>query len=238
MKTTMKKMLSVLLLLGLVLSVSSAAFAEQPRKNAVCELYSEDGYYVDDVGNRETYSYHLPQINADTPAALEINAEIAEEFGSLIETQYHNMEGGYSLWSWHTEWKAYWNGSQLFILITADENGDIILYGAYGYDFETGNRVTNEMILEQKGISKEEYLERLTEKVKQVFEKVCPQIPEGVKTELTRDKLLEETLSWLDPEQPMFINQYGEIETFVKITTIAGAGWHNYLVTPFSSEDN
>ena len=198
-------MLSVLLLLGLMLSVSPAAFAEQPRKNAVCELYSEDGYYVDDVGNRETYSYHLPQINADTPAAAEINAEIAEEFGSLIETQYHNMEGGYSLWSWHTEWEAYWNGSQL---------------------------------LEQKGISKEEYLQRLTEKVKQVFEKVCPQIPEGVKTELTRDKLLEETLSWLDPEQPMFINQYGEIETFVKITTIAGAGWHNYLVTPFSSEDN
>ena len=64
MKTTMRKMLSVLLLLGLMLSVSPAAFAEQPRKNAVCELYSEDGYYVDDVGNRETYSYHLPQINA------------------------------------------------------------------------------------------------------------------------------------------------------------------------------
>ena len=70
-------MLSVLLLLGLMLSVSPAAFAEQPRKNAVCELYSEDGYYEDGVGNREIYSYHLPQINADTPAALEINAEIA-----------------------------------------------------------------------------------------------------------------------------------------------------------------
>lgn len=238
MKTTMKKMLSVLLLLGLMLSVSSAAFAEQPQKNAVCELYSEDGYYEDGVGNRETYSYHLPQINADTPAAYEINAEIAEKFGSRVETQYHNMEGGYSLWSWHTEWKAYWKGSQLYILITADESGDIIIYGAYGYDFETGNRLTNEMILEQMGISREEYLENLTEAVKQVFEKTYRPVPEGVKTELDHDKLLETTLSWLDPEQPIFINQFGEIETFVKIAAVAGAGWHNYLVTPFSSEDN
>ena len=208
--------------------------AEQPRKNAVCELYSEDGYYVDDVGNRETYSYHLPQINADTPAAAEINTEIAEEFGSLIETQYHNMEGGYSLWSWHTEWEAYWNGSQLFILITADENGDIILYGAYGYDFETGNRVTNEMILNELGISEEEYLANLREKVQLMFEDMYKDVPADMREQAGMDTMLQKTLSWADMNQPMFIDGVGTVETIVKIASIAGADWYYHLATPFA----
>ena len=232
----MKRTISMLLMLCMLLTGSSLAFAEQSRQNAVAELYSADGFYVDGVGNEEFYSYHIPQIQASTPAAEEINAEIAEQFGRLVESQLRYMENETSLSSWHADWQAFWNGTQLFLLITAEEIGDITVYGAFGYDFETGSRVTNEMILEQKGISEEEYLAKLRESVQQKFEDLFPSIPEGVPAEEIHDDMLEKTLSRLDMERPMFLDRCGEIETIVEIVSVAGAGIYEHLVTPFSGQ--
>ena len=234
----MKRTISVILMMLFLLAVLPAAYADQPQPNAVCELYSVDGFYEDDVGNQKSYSYHVPQINADTPAAKEINAEIAETFGKKVEDHFQYMEGGYSLWSLLTEWQAYWNGTQLFLLVTSDNNGNMMEYGAYGYDFETEDRVTNEMVLEQKGITEEEYLEQLKEAVTAVFEEQYIPIPEGVETNLSHDSLLEDTLGWLSAEQPIFLNQFGEIETWAAIAVPAGAGRYDHLVTlkPASAE--
>ena len=232
----MKKLVSILLLCLLfsAASLSPEAFAGPPVSGAVSELWSEDGHYVDDVGNSESFSFHVPQINADTADAASINAEIAERFGSLVEQQYQNMEGGYSLWSWHTEWKAYWYSSQLFLLITSDYNGGFEDYSAYGYDFDTGKRVTNEMILSELGINEEEYLENLREKVQFMFEDMYGSLSPELKDMAGLDQLLEKTLGWLDLEQPMFIDQFGGIETIVKIASVAGAEWYYHLATPFS----
>ena len=187
------------------------------------------------MGNTEEYSYHVPQFYASTPAAGEMNAEIAERFGGRVEAQFENMEGGYSLWSWHTEWQAFWNGPQLFLLVTADENGDSYDYAAYGYDFDSGSPVTNEMILEQKGISEEEYLENLREAVQLKFEDMYGNLLAEAQTKDLYDEMLDQTLAGLDIDQPMFIDQFGEIETIVKIVSVAGAGWYYHLVPLFSS---
>ena len=227
----MKRTTAAFLTLIFLMAILPAAYADQSQQNAVCELYSVDGYYEDDVGNRNTYSYHVPQINADTPAAKEINTEIAERFGKRVEYQFQYMEGGYSLGSWHTGWHAYWSGSRLFLLVTSDNNGDMMEYGAYGYDFETGIRVTNEMILAQKGISEEKYMELLREAVSSLFEELYIPIPEGVETNLSHDSLLEETLGWLSADKPIFLNQFGEIETWAAIAVPAGAGRYDHLVT-------
>ena len=229
----MKRALLILPALCLTLSFADTAYADQTYKNPVYELYSADGCYEDGVGNRETYSYHVPQINADTSDAEEINAEIAGMFGSRVEAQFENMENSTSLWSWKTEWESFWNGNQLFLLVTADTPGDIVDYAAYGYDFETGSRVTSKEILEQKGIREEEYLEKLREKVRSVFEEAF-RLPEGVETGIDREEVLDRLLNSLSMEQPMFLDQSGEIAVIVKIDTVAGAGYNNYIVTPFS----
>ena len=227
----MKRIITAFSVILLLLTTVSAAYADQIEQNIVSELYSIDGYYEDEVGNGVQYPYHVPQINADTPAAKEINTEIAQDFGERVEKQLEYMEGGYSLWCGNTEWCSFRNGSQIFLLITADENGDITEYGAYGYDVETGERVTNSVILEQKGISEEQYMEKLVEATTDLFEKLYVPIPEGVETSLTHDSLLEDTLGWLSADTPIFINRFGEIETWAEIATPAGAGRYNHLVT-------
>ena len=121
----------------------------------------------------------------------------------------------------------------LFLLISAEESGDLHHYGAYGYDFETGSKVTNDMILEQMGISEEEYLQNLKEKVQELYERIHSSIPEDLRVKSDYYELLEKTLEWQTMEQPMFINRFGEIETVVRIATPAGAGWYYAFATPF-----
>lgn len=230
----MKRSISILLSTLILLTLVPGAFADQTQQNIIYELYTTEGCYTDSVGNTETYSYHVPQINADTPAAAEINAEIADRFGTRVEEQFQNMAGGYSLWSWHSEWHVYWSGEQFFLIITADENGGFHDYAAYGYDFETGSRVSNEMILEQRGISENEYLENLREKVQFMFEDMYGGLDPENREAFGYNELLKKTLNWQTMDQQMFIDQFGEIETIVKIASVAGAEWYYHLVTPFS----
>ena len=232
----MKRTLSFFLVLCMMLSCVVVLYADELQQNAVYELYSADGYYEDGVGNQKTYAYHVPQINVDTEDAEEINAEIRADFGERVHEQFKNMDRGTSLWSQRTEWEAFWNGSQLFLLITADLDDDSIEYGAYGYDFETGKRITNDMIFSQKGISEEQYMEKLREAVSVLFDELYVPVPEGAA--ISHDSLLEDTLSWLSADRPVFLNRYGEIETWVEIAIPAGAGKYAHLITPFSSNDD
>lgn len=230
----MKQILSFLLAFAVMSLLCASAFAEAPQTNAVAELYSAEGVYTDSVGNTESYTYHVPQLNADSAAAEEINAEIRERFGSAVEGQLSNMKEGYSLWSWHVEWHPYWHGDQLFLLITADSNGGFTDYAAYGYDFDSGERVTNEMILRELGISKEEYLAKLSEKVQFMFEEMYKDVPETIREQAGMEDMLQKTLAWADMEQPMFFDGAGTVETVVKIASIAGADWYYHLATPFA----
>ena len=250
----MRKTISVLLIVAMILAIGVSAAAdqdrftttadalettaEQLRKNPVYELYCAEGIYTDSIGNEEAYSYHVPQIFADSPDADEINAEIAENFGKRVEHQFHYMEGKHSISCWRTEWHAYWSGSQLFLLVKADVTGDWNEFGAYGYDFETDSRVTNEMILKQRGISEEEYLENLRETARSKFETAHSGIPTDILETSDYAELMERTMEWQTMDEPMFVDASGEIETIALIGAMAGAGRYYRLVTPFVHQIN
>ena len=230
----MKRVVSFLIAVCVLMLLSVPAYAEGPRQGAVAELYSAEGIYTDSVGNTEAYSFHVPQLTAQTKDAEAINQEIREKFGKVVENQLENMEGGYSLWSWNVEWHAYWHGSQLFLLITADEEGGFTDYGAFGYDFDRDRRVTNEDILKELGVSKGEYIASLREKVQFMFEDMYRNIPEKDRQALGLDAMLKKTLAWVTMDQPMLIDGSGSVETIVKIASVAGADWYYHLATPFA----
>lgn len=230
----MKRAISILLVLILVFAGSAAAYAVEP--NVIFEQYSADGYYTDNVGNAETYSFHVPQIFAESPVVDAINAEIRANFGKRVEAQFQNMDGGFSLWSWHTEWHAYWNGKQLFLLVTADENGGFHDYGVYGYDFETDSRITKEMILAQRGIREVYYQENLREKTRLMFEDLyAGALQANGEASAFYNAQLEKTISDENLEDAvLFINQFGDLEAVTRIYSLAGAEWYYHLVTPFA----
>lgn len=230
----MRRILSLVCILTLALGFCAGARAEGLRKNCVAELYSAEGVYTDSLGNVENYSYHVPQLCADTEDAREINREIEERFGERVKKQFESMDGGYSLWMWECTWHAYWQDSRLFLMVSAEMEADSVDYAAWGYDFETGHRVDNAMILDSLGVSEDEYMKNLREKVALMFESKYSFLTKEQWEQAGCDKLLEDTLDWLDPEQPMYIDGSGQIVTIVKIASVAGARWYYHLATPFA----
>ena len=79
-------------------------------------------------------------------------------------------------------------------------------------------------------------MEKLREAVSVLFDELYVPVPEGAT--ISHDSLLEDTLSWLSVEHPVFLNRYGEIETWVEIATPAGAGKYAHLIMPFSADDD
>ena len=231
----MRKTTAFAMILILLISCPATGLADNPRQNSIFELYSAEGCYEDSEGNTESYSYHVPQIFSEEPVVKEINAEIEERFGKRVEEQFQDMKGGYSLWSWHTEWHSYWDDSMLFLLISADENGGFKDYAVYGYDFESDSRVTNDMILEKRGITAEFYKDNLREKAKLMFEDMNGTIPPESREEMGYYSQLEKTISDENvAEAVLFIDGLGELEAIMKIYSLAGADWYYHLVTPFA----
>ena len=230
----MKRFFSLLIAACMLMLFSVPAAAAGPNPGAVVELYSAEGVYTDSVDNTTSYTFHVPLIAEDSRDAKAINSEICDEFGEVVESQLRNMAGGYSLWCWDVSWHAYWHDSQLFLLITADMEGGFTDYAAFGYDFDSGTRVTNEDILRELGISEKEYLANLREKVQFMFEDMYKNMPEKDRKALGYDELLKKTLSWADMDQPMLIDGSGNVETIVKIASVAGAEWYYHLATPFA----
>ena len=231
----MRKAAVFMMVLVLLISCHVTSFADNPRQKPIFELYSVEGSYEDSVGNIEIYSYHVPQIFSETPTAKEINAEIAERFGKRVEEQFQNMKDGLSLWSWHTEWHSYWVDFELFLLISADEEGGFKDYAVYGYDFVTDTRLTNEMILEQRGLNAELYKENLREKAQLMFEDMYGTIPQESREGMGYYTQLEKTISDENVEDAvLFVDGSGELEAVMRIYSLAGADWYYHLVTPFA----
>ena len=232
-----KKTVSAVIIICMLLTGTMTASAA-PIQSAVSELYSVEGTYTDDVGNREEYSYHVPQINDNTPDADEINAEIAKNFGETVEDAFHRMEGGFSLVCRNTGWKAFWNDRQMFLILRADTPNDLIEYAAYGYDFDSKSRITNEMILEQQRISIDDYLENLKEAAKSLFEEKNAGYPEDKREDGDYGNLLKRTMEMQTMELPMYLDQEGEIAVITEICVFAGSGRYKYLIRPFEHHIN
>ncbi len=230
----MKRILSAAVVLCMMLAFAVPANADSPRRNSVFELYSAEGFYDGGGEFSESWSYHVPQIFDDTADADSINRDIGERFGTRVEEQFQSMENGSHPWMTSVHWESYWNGTKLFLLISSEEEGNFTDYAAYGYDFESGSRVSNRMVLEQKGVTEEEYMLNLREKVQLIFEDMYGGLSVRDREIVGYDEMLEKTMNWLNPELPLYLDAFGEIVTIVKIASVAGAEWHYHLVTPFA----
>jgi hypothetical protein len=94
------------------------------------------------------------------------------------------------------------------------------------------------MILKQRGISEEEYLENLRETARSKFETAHSGIPADILETSDYAELMERTMEWQTMDEPMFVDASGEIETIALIGAMAGAGRYYRLLTPFVHQIN
>ena len=134
----MKKLTTALLTALLLLNLAACGEKEPDDTSSgyddslISELYSEEGEYTDSENNTLTYNYHVPRIVSETAVAAALNAEIADQFGALVQEQKNMMASRVSLTCISVTWTSYWNDSLLCLVVRGDgrrhkHDGDVQL---------------------------------------------------------------------------------------------------------------
>lgn len=215
------------------------------REVTVTELYSVD----DEIVNEEydyvvEYSYHVPQIDDDTPGAAEINSEIAAVYGGLVERSLNEIEQGELTGCASITYEAYQSGDIFSLVLLCTEYFEgYEEYGTYNYDTREGVRLGNEKVLEKKGLTGEEYLSALRRAAVKYYDNLYfnqwDEMGEwclaGAYQERRAFTVSDRNITM---DLPLYIDNSGKLHTIVPIGSHIEADWLNEIITPeFQQED-
>lgn len=215
------------------------------REVTVTELYSVD----DEIVNEEydyvvEYSYHVPQIDDDTPGVAEINSEIAAVYGGLVERSLNEIEQGELTGCASITYEAYQSGDIFSLVLLCTEYFEgYEEYGTYNYDTREGVRLGNEKVLEKKGLTGEEYLSALRRAAVKYYDNLYfnqwDEMGEwclaGAYQERRAFTVSERNITM---DLPLYIDNSGKLHTIVPIGSHIEADWLNEIITPeFQQED-
>lgn len=215
------------------------------REVTVTQLYSVD----DEIVNEEydyvvEYSYHVPQIDDDTPGAAAINSEIATVYGGLVEKSLKEIEQGNLTGCASIAYETYQSGDIFsLVLLCTEYFGEYEEYGTYNYDTREGVRLGNEKVLERKGLTGEEYLPALRRAAAKYYDNLYfnrwDEMGEwclaGAYQERRAFTVSERNITL---DLPLYLDNSGKLHTIVPVGSHIGADWLNVIITPqFEQED-
>lgn len=226
-----RRILAALLAAMLLLGGCGGKQNDAPARKAdsdmiiITENYAEDGHYTDSLDNSWTYSYHVPQLTADTAGARAINAAIDEKFGDPVRGALKDMQQALSLGCVSVSWKSYRYEDVLSLVVKAEADWEFTDYAVYLYDVGRGVQLTTAELLEKLGVAQETFLDGLRRSAAAAFdEQGYINTTEGVQWVQER--------SWtvgaenVNTEAMVYADETGKLMAVLPVGSMAGAAWY------------
>lgn len=226
-----RRILAALLAAMLLLGGCGGKQNDAPARKAdsdmiiITENYAEDGHYTDSLDNSWTYSYHVPQLTADTAGARAINAAIDEKFGDPVRGALKDMQQALSLGCVSVSWKSYRYEDVLSLVVKAEADWEFTDYAVYLYDAYRGVQLTTAELLEKLGVAQETFLDGLRRSAAAAFdEQGYINTTEGVQWVQER--------SWtvgaenVNTEAMVYADETGKLMAVLPVGSMAGAAWY------------
>ena len=226
-----RRILAALLAAMLLLGGCGGRQNDAPARKAdsdmiiITENYAEDGHYTDSLDNSWTYSYHVPQLTADTAGARAINAAIDEKFGDPVRGALKDMQQALSLGCVSVSWKSYRYEDVLSLVVKAEADWEFTDYAVYLYDAGRGVQLTTAELLEKLGVAQETFLDGLRRSAAAAFdEQGYINTTEGVQWVQER--------SWtvgaenVNTEAMVYADETGKLMAVLPVGSMAGAAWY------------
>lgn len=209
--------------------------------NLVTDYSSDEVVYAD--GDMEcAASYNVPQINLDSAEVDAINQEIVENFGHLAEVsrnevaEYGCMTTSGSL---TYEWYVYEDILSLVIDNYAHPQATgCDDYWVYNVSISNKTEVTDDVILEVTGFTKEEYYLKAPVAMGHHYLNMCTDY-EMMKEYNGFDECFYNTIDESNVEEnKLFVNTFGELQAIANIYWIAGAGMYSEKINISNYDSN
>ena len=190
------------------------------------EHVSEQGDYADQYGTEYSYYYSLPNFYASDHRDLQrINRMINEQFEPIIEEELQAMENGEFLSYDFVDWQSAVYHGVLFLHVYAyafDWEEHAVFY----IDMETMEQMEPEAMLERLGLEEDDFLDTIRVRAEETFLDLFSELPEEDRALYGYDTCLAQTVSdeFVNLDLPIFVDRYGVITVYLKISSMAGSG--------------
>lgn len=214
---------------------------EKTKEIGVNELYNEEGRDTSDDGFPYNYSFHVPQIEDDTPDAAAINQEIASSYGKIARECMESVQNKETPYCSSVEYEIFRSGDILSLVLQYAYFYDGFEgYAAFNYDTAKGVRLTNEDIFEMQDMTETDYLSALRRAAAKDFDDAYhatwgdfEDIYSGGYQELRSRTLSEQNLCL---DLPLYLDN-GVLHVIATIGSIAGSDYLSRDLTLDLEED-
>ncbi len=191
------------------------------------EILNVSGIYTDSVDNKGTFSYQIPQFNADSESAKTVNQRIVDDIYPLVESEFDCMSGKSSLLNYSITYNIIEYGNIIAILVKVPYPNDIMGYYTYSYDFVNDKEVTNIELLAMKGMTEESFVETACEMGREYFEELF----EGTDVDVMEEykNCIEDAKDATSADLPMYLDEEGTLKVYIPFPSAAGANWYYHL---------
>ena len=143
-------------------SAASSQTEQQPEQAArIGESISEDGEYLDQYGEKRPYSYHVPQILSDTPAARSINERIEQQVGGYARQLLQAIQAGGTVYDDNITWESFWQDEMVTLMVRTGDEAAVGQYLTFHYDFADDTAPDNRELVRRLGVSEEDFMDSM-----------------------------------------------------------------------------
>lgn len=248
----MKKLLTMLLATAMMLTLAACGTtpnetgndnntqndhqAETPDASyeapQITELYNEDFDYTDGIGNSGHYTYHVPQIKADTQGAEAINKAISDAYTPIMNGVLEDVSDKVSLSCFYVAWESYQYENILSLVVSCGWDADVNEYNVYLYDIVSGQQLTTAGLLKALDVDETVFLEAVRRAAAAKFDTQWGAIAGGDTNEFLAERR-DWTLS--DENINMSVRTYadgaGKLHVVLPIGSIAGADSYEQVLS-------
>lgn len=198
----------------------------------ITELYNEDFDYTDGVGNSGHYTYHVPQIEADTQGAEAINKAISDAYTPIVNGVLEDVSDKVSLSCFYVAWESYQYENILSLVVSCGWDADVNEYNVYLYDIASGQQLTTADLLKALDVEETAFLEAVRRAAAAKFDTQYGAIAGG-----DTDEFLTERRDWTlsDENINMDVRTYadgdGKLHVVLPIGSIAGADSYEQVLS-------
>lgn len=184
---------------------------DNPRIAEMILISSNNTNSADDM-------YIIPQFQADTENAMNLNQRIAADMLPHMKNQYVSITR-------KNHYEVFELGDTVSILVSIPDHNDIWYYYAYTYDFANGKEVTNWELLALRGMTEESFVEAACKIEEEYWAECLETVPEEYQSMYE----LEEAKAMTTSDLPMYLDMDGNLKVFIPFPSVAGATWYYVL---------
>ncbi len=196
----------------------------------ISDVVDETSSYEDSSGYVNNYSYKIPSLtNIDTYGAREINSEINNRFATAYDEMQECKSSGTSVMISCVDYRAYLTGDVLSLCVWEQYEWEQKVHFAYNINVRTGERISNQKLVEMCGLSEDEFIDKLKDINIRCFEDMY-------KGTVTDEKLYQRQYEYnisselLNIDIPLYIGEDGSLYAVSDIASFAGASSYQYIL--------